>query len=302
MRKTFRTRSVGAVLAMALLVTACGSGDDAEPIVISSANFNESVIVAEIYAQALEEFGGFEVERKLNLGSREVSFPALETGEIDVMPEYIGALDGFLGGSPTGDSFSTYEEARDLAADRGVSVLGYSPAQDKDALVVTSQTASELGISKTSDLSAIAGDLVFGGPPECPEREFCMIGLKDVYGIEFGEFKPLDVAGPLTVAALESGDIDVARLFSSQGIISANGWVLLEDDRGLNPAQNIAPVVRTELVDEYGRDLTNILEAVSALLNQEDLTEMNKRADLDGEDPALIAGEWLDDQELGLDN
>lgn len=301
MRRAFRNRAVGAILAVSLVAAACSSGDS-EPIVVSSANFNESVVIAEIYAQALEEFGGFEVERKLNLGNREVSFPALENGEIDVMPEYIGALANFLGGSPTGDSLATYEEAKELADEKGVSVLGYSPAQDKDALVVTSETASALGLVTTSDLAPVAGDLIFGGPPECPEREFCLLGLTDVYGLEFAEFKPLDVAGPLTVAALESGEIDVARLFSSQGIIAENGWVLLEDDKGLNPAQNIAPIVRTELVDQHGRDLTSILEAVSALLTQEDLTEMNKRADIDQEDPAVIAEEWLGSQELGLDN
>lgn len=301
MRKVFRNRAVGAILAVSLMAAACQSGDS-EPIVVSSANFNESVVIAEIYAQALEEFGGFEVERKLNLGNREISFPALENGEIDVMPEYIGALANFLGGSPTGDSLATHEEAQGLAEEKGVSVLAYSPAQDKDALVVTAETASANGLATTSDLAPIAADLVFGGPPECPERDLCIPGLLDVYGIEFGEFKPLDVAGPLTVTALESGDIDVARLFSSQGIIAEKGWVLLEDDKGLNPAQNISPVVRTDLVDQHGRDLTSVLEAVSVLITQDDLTEMNKRADIDQEDPAVIAEEWLSSQELGLDN
>ena len=291
MRKPFRNRAVGAILALALVATACGSGDS-EPIIVSSFNFNESVIVAEIYAQALED-GGYEVERKLNFGNREIVKPALENGHIDLIPEYVGTLDSFLGGSPTADSQSTYEEARRLFEASGVTLLAYSPAQDKNAYVVTAETAAEYGISKVSDLEAIAGELVFGGPPECPEREFCLLGLVELYGLNFAEFIPLDVAGPITVAALEAGDVDVALLFSSQGIIAEKGWVVLEDDKGLNPAENLVPAIRQEVVDAYGADLTKILEAVSTLLSQEDLTEMNKRADIDQVDPAVLAKEWL---------
>lgn len=302
MRRSFRTRSVGAVLALALVAAACGSGDatDGEPIVVSSFNFNESVIVAEIYAQALEMFD-YEVERKLNFGNRELVKPALENGDIDLIPEYVGTLNSFLGGAPSGDSLSTYEEAKDLFEATGVTLLAYSPAQDKNAYVVTADTAQEYGLAKVSDLEGVAGELVFGGPPECPEREFCLPGLLDVYGLTFADFKPLDAAGPLTVAALEGGDIDVALLFSSQGIIAEKGWVLLDDDKGLNPAENLVPAIRQDVVDAYGRDMTKVIEAVSILLSQEDLTEMNKRADLDQEDPAALAKEWLESQELGLD-
>ena len=304
MRRSFRSRTVGAVLALALVAAACGSGDSAsdEPIVVASFGFNESVVVAEIYAQVLEDFGGFEVERKMNLGNREVVKPALESGEIDVVPEYIGTIDSFLGGTPTGDSQSTWEEARDLWEPEGVTLLGYAPAQDKNAYVVTAETAAEYGLEKVSDLGPVAGDLIFGGPAECPEREFCLPGLEEVYGLVFAEFKPLDSAGPITVAALEGGDVDVALLFSSQGIIADKGWVLLEDDQGLNPAENLAPAVRTEVLESHGDDVATLLEQVSALLTQDDLTEMNKRADIDQEDPAVIAEDWINSQELGLDN
>ncbi|MEA1903336.1 MAG: ABC transporter substrate-binding protein [Actinomycetota bacterium] len=303
MRRVFRNRAVGAVLALSLVAAACGSGDstDGDPIVVSSFNFNESVIVAEIYAQALEQFG-YTVERKLNLGNREVVKPALESGEIDLVPEYVGTIDSFLGGAPTAESQSTYEEAKALYEETGVTLLAYSPAQDKNAYIVTAETASEYALTKISDLQPIAGDLIFGGPPECPEREFCLKGLVDVYGLDFAEFKPLDVAGPITVAALEGGEVDVALLFSSQGIIAEKGWIVLEDDKGLQPAENLVPAIRQAVVDAYGREMTQIIEAVSVLLSQEDLTEMNKRADLDQEDPAAIAKEWLDGIELGLDS
>jgi osmoprotectant transport system substrate-binding protein len=297
MRRFFRTNAVGAVLALALVATACGSGDgavDGEPIKVASFNFNESVIVAEIYAQGLEA-NGYEVERKLNLGNREVVKPALESGEIDLVPEYIGSLAGFLGVEQTADSAAMWEAAKAAFEELGVTLLQYSPAQDKNAYVVTAETASELGLSTVSDLQPVAGDLRFGGPPECPERPLCLIGLTDVYGLEFAEFVPLDSAGPITIAALEGGDIDVALLFSTQGIIAANGWVSLEDDKGLNPADNLAPAIRTEVVDAYGDDLVALLESYSEALTTEDLTELNKRADLDQEDPALLAEEWLRD-------
>jgi osmoprotectant transport system substrate-binding protein len=295
MRRIFRTHAVGAVLALALVATACGSGDgavDGEPITLASFNFNESVIVAEIYAQGLEA-NGYEIERKLNLGNREVVKPALESGEIDLVPEYVGSLAGFLGVEESADSEATWEAAKAAFEELGVTLLRYSPAQDKNAYVVTAETASEFGLSTVSDLQPVAGELIFGGPPECPERPLCLVGLQEVYGLQFAEFVSLDSAGPITIAALEGGEIDVALLFSTQGIIAANGWVSLEDDQGLNPAENLVPAIRTEVVDAYGDDLVALLESFSEALTTEDLTEMNRRADLDQEDPALLAEEWL---------
>lgn len=297
MRRLFRSRAVGAALAVALVVAACGPGDgarDGDPIRVASFGFNESVILAEIYAQVLEA-NGYQVERKLNLGSREVVKPALESGEIDLVPEYVGTLAFFLEAAQSADSQATWEAARDAFLPLGVTLLQYAPAQDKNAYVVTAETAAEFGLSKVSDLAPVAGQLVFGGPPECPDRELCLKGLREVYGLEFAEFKPLDVAGPITIAALEGGEIDVALLFTTQGIIAAKGWVSLEDDKGLNPAENIVPAVRTEVIDAYGEDLVNLLNSVSVKITTEDLTELNKRADLDQEDPAVLAEEWLRD-------
>lgn len=306
MRIPIRRGVAGAALTVvALIAAACGSGGDADtgggdttqppsgdPIVVSSFNFNESTILAEIYAQALEA-DGYEVERRLNLGSREVVKPALESGEIDLVPEYVGTLNSFLGGTPSADPQPTWEEAKSLFEETGVTLLDYAEAQDKNAYVVTAETAEEYGLETVSDLVPVAGELVFGGPPECPEREFCLQGLEEVYGIEFAEFKPLDAAGPLTVAALEAGEVDVALLFSTQGIIAERGWVVLEDDQGLNPAENVVPAIRTEVVEAYGEPLVELLNSVSAQLTTEELTEMNARADLQQEDPAEIAREWL---------
>ncbi len=295
MRKPFRARAVGAILGLALVATACGSGDGAtegDPIRIASFNFNESVIVAEIYAQGLEA-NGYTVERQLNLGNREVVKPALEAGEIDLVPEYTGSLGGFLEVEQTAEEEAMWEAAKTAFEELGVTLLAFSPAQDKNAYVVTAETADEFALTNVSDLQPVAGELIFGGPPECPDRPLCLQGLEEVYGLQFAEFVPLDAAGPITIAALESGEIDVATLFTTQGIIAANGWVSLEDDMGLNPAENLVPAIRTEVVDAYGDELVALLDSYSAALTTEDLTAMNARADIDQEDPALIAEEWL---------
>ena len=300
MRSTFRSRALGAILALSLVATACGGSGEGEgdvpdgpPVVVSSFNFNESTILAEIYGQALEN-AGYPVERRLNLGNREVVKPALEAGEISLVPEYIGTILGFLEGTPTSDSDETWAAARDAFAETGVTLLAYAPAQDKNGYVVTSETAEEHGLSTISDLEPVAGDMIFGGPPECPDREFCLLGLQQVYGLEFAEFVPLDAGGPLTVAALDAGEIDLGMLFTTSGIITANDWVLLEDDQGLNPAENVAPAVNTEIVDAYGEDFTSLLDSVSESITTEALTEMNERADIDGDDPAAIASDWLE--------
>ena len=293
-----RKGAVGAtLLAMALVAGACGSGDDADgpTIVVASFNFGESLILGEIYAQVLED-EGYPVERSLGLGSREVVKPALESGEISLVPEYTGSLGNFLGVTPSADEQATWQAVKDAFEPEGVTLLGYAPAQDKNGFVVTGDTAASYGLGKVSDLLPVASGLVFGGPPECPERLNCLPGLESVYGLIFAEFKPLDVGGPLTVAALVSGDIDVGVLFTTDGVIAAKGLVLLDDDRGLNPAENIVPAVRLDIVDAYGDDLVELLDKVSAAITTPELTEMNRRAGIDQEDPADIAAEWLADK------
>jgi glycine betaine/choline ABC-type transport system substrate-binding protein len=151
------------------------------------------------------------------------------------------------------------------------------------------------GGGKTPAGETIASQLTLGGPPECPERPFCIPGFKETYGIEFGEFKPLDVGGPLTVEALRNGDIDVALLFSTSSVIGDEGWVLLEDDRGLQAAENITPVVRTEVLDDT---ITERLNAISAALTTEIATELNGRVEIDGEDPAEVAADFLQSEGL----
>lgn len=298
MRKR-RSGVLGAILvALALLAAACGSGEDAgtkdgPTITIGSANFSENALVAEIYAQVLES-KGYSVERNLNVGARDVYAAALESGELDLVPEYVGTALSFLGGTPTSDSAATAQALADTWAAAGIAVLEPAEAQDKNGIVVRKDTADALGLTKISDLAAHT-DLVFGGPPECPEREFCMIGLESVYGLSFADFKPLDVGGALTVAALEEDAIQVGLLFTSDGVIAAKGFVLLEDDKGLQPAENLTPVIRQDIVDAYGDDLVNALNGVSAALTTAELSEMNRRIGIDGDDPEQVAADWIAD-------
>jgi osmoprotectant transport system substrate-binding protein len=143
--------------------------------------------------------------------------------------------------------------------------------------------------------ATIASALTLGGPPECPDRPFCIPGLKDTYGVVFGDFKPLDTGGPQTVAALQSGQIDVGLLFSTSSVIAENGWVVLEDDKGLQSADNIAPVVRTEILND---EIAGILNAISAALDSPTITDLNKQVEIDKEDAAAVAGTFLKDNGL----
>ncbi len=292
MRKRFRSRVAGAALmAFALIAAACGSGDDST-ITVGSTNFGEQLIVGEIYASVLEA-EGFDVERKFNLGAREVVNPALKSGEIDLLVEYTGTLLTFEGGTSSTDSQQTWNDLKTTLEGVGLVAYDYAPAQDKNGIVVTAETANTLGLSKVSDLAQYNGELVFGGPPECPNREFCLIGLQSVYGLQFASFQPLDVGGPLTVTALEGGEIDVGLLFTSDGIIAAKGFVLLEDDLDLQPAENIVPVTNEETADAYGAELADVLNNVTSKLTTAELQELNRRYGEDASDPTALAKEWL---------
>jgi osmoprotectant transport system substrate-binding protein len=300
-------RLLAATAATALLISACGgdggdegaAGDETErgTIVVGSADFDENEIVAAMYTAVLED-AGYTVETNYAFGNRETYFAALESGELDLVPEYVGTAVEFLtsgAGEATGDTEETTERLRELVAEQGLEVLEPADAENKNGFVVTQETAEEHSLAAVSDLEPVAGELTLGGPPECPERPLCIIGLREVYGVEFGTFQPLDVGGPVTVRALEGGDIDVALLFTTDESIGINDWVLLDDDQDLQPAENLAPVIRQEVLDD---EIRSLLDAVSAELTTEELTELNRRVRFDGEDPADVAEAWLDEKGL----
>jgi osmoprotectant transport system substrate-binding protein len=313
--RTNRTFVLGAAL-LALVVSACSPGEGESPaastgaeaslaadlpaITIGSAGFWESAVVAEIYAQALEG-AGFTVERNLELGARDVTHPALVDGEIDLMPEYIG---GYLavtyGGEPTPDIEESLTALRtELEAD-GLVAFEPTPGTDADGFAVRQETADDLGLATLSDLAEVAGDLKWGVAQECAENPNCGPGLERVYGIDFDslDIETLSACSTAIAEALNASNIDVAQVCTTQPEIVGFNLVLLEDDQGLAPAQNIVPVARQELVDEAGDTLETTLNSVSELLTTEELTNLGAAVILNGESYADAASQWLEDNGL----
>ena len=301
----------GAIVALALLVTAAGCGDSGDDtgstdtteaeakgsVTVGSFNFSESVLLANLYAKVLED-AGYKTTVRANLGAREIVFPALEKGEIDVIPEYLGNALAFVApdaAKPGDDVDATTTKLTDAIKAKNLSLLEPSKATDGDVIAVTKATAREHNLKTISDLAPVAGQLVLGGPPECPTRITCGLGLDQVYGLKFKDFKALDTGGPITKGALEKGDVDVARLFSSDPAIKEKDFVVLEDDKFIQPAGNVVPLIRTEAVDE---ELTELLNNLSAELTTDDLIDMNKRIDIDKEDPDQVAQEYLVEKNL----
>jgi osmoprotectant transport system substrate-binding protein len=283
-----------------LLLAACGSAPaprttalDDDAITVASFNFAESVLLAQLYGQALRS-AGFRVELALDLGTRELVEPALQRGLVELVPEYAGSALEFVAGegSASPDEGATHRALTRAMASHGLTVLAASPAQDRNGIVVTKETAARYGLHAISDLGPVAEQMAFGGPSECRERALCLAGLESVYGLRFESFVPLDEGGALTVAALQAGQVQAALLFTSDGQIDAHGFVLLKDDRHLQPAENVTPIVRTDTLRRFGPRLAEIANAVSAALTTEDLQRMN--GDIaGGESPAAVAAGWL---------
>lgn len=304
MRKN-RRGVAGAIVALLLLVTAaaCGdSGDDTAStdttteskgsVTVGSFNFSESVLLANLYAKVLED-AGYKTTVRANLGAREIVFPALEKGEIDVVPEYLGNALAFAApdaAKPGDDVDATVDKLTEAIKGKNLSLLKASKATDGDVIAVTKATADEHKLKKISDLAPVAGQLVLGGPPECPTRITCGLGLDQVYGLKFKDFKALDTGGPITKGALEKGDVDVARLFSSDPAIKEKNFVVLDDDKFIQPAGNVVPLIRSDAVDE---ELTTLLNKLSATLSTGDLIDMNKQIDVDKDDPEQVAEAYL---------
>lgn len=278
-----------------------GGGAAAKPMVrVGSTNFGEQLIVAELYAQVLEA-NGYKIERKLNLGNREIVAPALESGQIDMYPEYLATYVTFLTkdtSKASSDAAATQRNLQEALKAKNITVLDYAPAVDVNSFVVTKATADKYKLTKLSDLAPVSGQLVLGAAAECPTRPFCIPGLEKTYTIKFKDFKPLDSGGPLTVAALEAGQIDVALLYSTDAVIAAKGFVMLQDDKKLQLADNIAPVVRNDVLNKAPADFKTLINGISAKLTTEEMTAMNKRAGVDKQDPKDVAAQWLKSKSL----
>jgi osmoprotectant transport system substrate-binding protein len=289
-----------ATLVVCLAVAACDTTptvdrsalvDDA--VTVASFNFPESVLLAELYAQAMES-AGYRVERELALGTRELVIPALAGGLVEFVPEYIGSGLDFLAGAgeASADRDVTYGALVRHLEPLGLVALDASRAEDQNGFAVTAETAERFGLETLSDLSSVSSQLTFGGPPECVDRPRCLPGLEDTYGIAFDQVVELDSGGPITVSALLQGTVDVALLFTTDGAIDRNGFVLLQDDLRLQPVEHVTPVIRTETVDRLGPGVAQVANEVSAALTTAELRRLNAEVSL-GDPPAGVARSWL---------
>jgi osmoprotectant transport system substrate-binding protein len=268
-------------------------------LTIGSKNFTEQKVLGEIYAQGLEA-AGYTVDTDLNLGDEQTALKALEDGEIDAYPEYTGtALLSFFGKKADElpkDPQAAYEEARVGFEEEGLVAFPPTPFTSSNEVAVTQETAEELSLTNISDLADHDQDLTLFGSPECRQRLDCLLGLQEVYGLDFKKFTPVDIAQRHEV--LKSGRADVSIVFTTDPQIQRENEVLLEDDQGMFPPYNSTFVTRQEIADEAGADLEETITLIQEQLTDENMQELNARVDLDKSDPGTVATEYLN--ETGL--
>ena len=298
---------IGAGLGIAaLLLTACGGNNNplaessAQPsatpsssasgeIVVGSADFTESKILAEIYSQALKA-KGVESSTKLGIGSREIYIKALQDKSISMVPEYTGNLLLNFDVNATATTTQEVDEALPKALPSGLKVLKSSAAVDQDVYVVTKDYSAENGITSLDDLKKIASGATLGGPPELEKRAYGPVGLEKIYGAKFQAFKPY-AKYPPKISDLDSNKIQVATFFTTDAVISEKGYVQLEDPQSMILPQNVIPLVRSDVADNA--NAVAALEGVQSALTTDDLVQLDKKVDSERQDPAQVAGEWL---------
>ncbi|TVT59084.1 ABC transporter substrate-binding protein [Amycolatopsis rhizosphaerae] len=298
-----RTMKAGVLLGAAVLgLTACGGGEKqaapskgGAPIVVASFNFTDSQILGELYAQALEA-KGYPVQRKPNIGSRELVYPSLKSGELQFIPEYQGAAisSGFNQSAPK-DADSEHAKLAELLAPYGVQLLNYAPAENKNTYIVKADVAKAQGLTKISDLKKL-DKVVLGGPPECETRANCFVGFRDTYHLNV-TFQSIQEAGP-RLAQLKSGAVTVIPVDSVSPPTADPAFTVLQDDLGIVATENIVPAVVKKVLDERGEDFKATVNAVSAKLTTAELRDLNKRVDADGDTAADVAKDWLTKQGL----
>lgn len=296
--------TVAAGAAALLVLTACGggggspldsggsgqSGAAAGTIRVGSADFPENRLLAEIYSQALEG-KGVTVERQFGIGSREVYFPALTDGSIDLVPDYTGVLLLYIDKTATQTSSDEVFTALQAKVPPPLTVLDKSPAENKDSVAVTAETAQRYNLTSIADLAPVAGEFVFGGPSEFQTRPDGLPGLQETYGLTFREFRALDTGGPITVTALKDGTVQAANLFTTDPAITDNGFVVLTDPKNNFAAQNVVPLINSAKATDTVRETLN---AISAKLTTEGLIELNRKLNApDKPSVDVVAKEWL---------
>ncbi len=312
MNKSLR-RAVTAVALLAVTslgLTACASSGDVSgsnsksssggsgSITIGSANFPESQLLAEIYAQALEG-DGYKVTRNFNIGAREVYLKALKDGSINLIPEYTGnTLNYYVAqNGTTSDATDSDQIYADLKKNlpKDLTVLNKSAAEDKDSLVVTKETADKYKLKSIEDLKPVASELVMGAGAEFETRKAGLVGLKDIYGIVFKSMTTLDSGGPLTVNAVKDGSVDVGDIFSTDPAIEQNHFVTLTDPKNVFTPQNVVPLGTKAVLKGKAVDALN---AVSKSLTTDKLKSMMKDISIDKADIDTVAKKYIKDNKL----
>jgi osmoprotectant transport system substrate-binding protein len=298
-------------MAFGLTAAACGSDDDTSSggtattgeavegstIRFAPQDFAESKTLTEVYAQYLEA-QGFDVEVEPASGFRDQVYPALEDDEIDVIIDYTGSATRFLDpeATPSANPETTYTSLNEALEPLDLVTYDFSKAADANALVALASWAEENGVSTISDLAGVE-TLKLGAAEDCRERADCLLGYQDVYGLEFDEFVALEYGPPLTEALL-ANEVQVAQYQTTAPQLASGDFIALEDDQGLLSADNIVPVLRAELADEYGTALAEAMNEISVLLTTDDLIAWNVATDIDKEEPADVATAWLEEKGL----
>ncbi|MCA1004167.1 ABC transporter substrate-binding protein [Rhodococcus hoagii] len=302
-----RRLGTGLIALLALSLAACGgdpldsggSTGDSDAIVVGSANFPESETVAFVYAEALQA-NGFDVQTKMNIGSREVYVPALRDGSLTLIPDYTGNLLEYLDPASTASTAAEIDAALPAALAPDLAITTPAPAEDKDAVVVTRETAEKWNLTSIADLAAHSAEVTFAAPAEFQERSVGLPGLRENYGLDIApaNFVPIgDGGGPATVKALTSGQVTAANIFTTSPAIEANDLVVLTDPKNNFPAQNVVPLMRASARTDQ---VTRILDAVSAKLTTEELVGLNDAVSGSSKtEPQAAAKEWIARQ--GLD-
>jgi osmoprotectant transport system substrate-binding protein len=308
-RRHRRAAAVALAVATALLA-GCGSSEDGADnplaedkadggtVVVGSNNFAESILLADIYGEALKA-KGIKVTYKPNIGSRETTYGLLKNGSITVLPEYNGSLLAYLDPDAEQKSAESVNAAVKTKLDPKLTLLESAPAEDKDSVSVNAETAEKYGLSAQStlaDLKDIAPELVIGGSPEFQTRHQGLVGLEKEYGLKFKSFKALDAGGPLTQAALAKNTVQAADVFTTDPTITKEKFVVLRDPKNLFGFANVTPLVHKSGLPQEGVDTLN---AVSAKLDTKTLLDLDSQVQLENKDPLDVAQEWL--KSVGLD-
>ncbi|MFT4212562.1 MAG: ABC transporter substrate-binding protein [Microbacterium sp.] len=295
-RRTRIALATAAALGTALAVSGCASSDplaaetaDAGTIVVGSQSYYSNEIIAEIYAQALEN-AGFTVDRQFDIGQRDAYMPELESGAITLFPEYTGNLAQWLDSSITDGTADEVYDALVSALPDNLTALDYSSATDQDSYTVTRAFADEWDLTSIADLANVTDPLTLGGPAELADRPYGPTGLKSTYGIDIG----FSATGDTTVEDLLAGTINVANIYTADPAIQTDDLVTLTDPKGLLLPSNVVPIVNSDVAP----DIEDVINAISAKLTPEGLIALNVQSTVDQENTADIAAQWLSDNGL----